>query len=266
MWPRAQACDGQSLTPGCTLKPLHKQAIKRLTEPAAQVTPALPSCVRTHLGEQLRALYRAAELQGTPALFQALLKRFEAALEARGEALTAEVRAGLITALPNLRAYALSLTRDRVRADDLVQETMLKGWRRRESYQAGTNLTAWLTTIMRNTFYSGHRKRVRESEDPDDTLAAQLSTAPSQGDRLDLQDLQTALGQLPEEQRAALRLVVIDGLTYEEAAELMGCPLGTVKSRINRSRQRLAELLGYSGSEIGSDWLSRSAVDHALSA
>ena len=142
MWPRAQACDGQSLTLGCALKPLHKQTIERLTEPAAQVPPALPSYVRTHLGEQLRALYGAAEPQGTPALFQALLDRLEAALKARGEALTAEVRAGLITALPNLRAYALSLTRDRVRADDLVQETMLKGWRRRESSQAGTNLTA----------------------------------------------------------------------------------------------------------------------------
>src|SRR3954451_18346524 len=153
--------------------PLHKQTIERLTEPAAQITPALPISVRAHLGEQWRAVYEAAEPQGTPALFQALLDRLEAALAARGEALTAEVRAGLITALPNLRAYALSLTRDGIRADDLVQETMLKGWRRRESYQAGTNLTAWLTTIMRNTFYSAYRKRARETEDLDDSLAAQ---------------------------------------------------------------------------------------------
>ena len=242
---------------------LHKHPVECPAEPAAQPYPALPTNVQAHLGEQLRALYEAAEPRGTPPLFQALLDRLEAALKARGEALTAEVRVGLITALPNLRAYALSLTRDSTRADDLVQETMLKGWRRRESYQAGTNLTAWLTIIMRNTFYSAYRKRVRETEDPDGTLAAQLSTTPSQGDRVDLQDVQTALEQLPEEQRKTLRLVVIDGLTYEEAAEIMGCPLGTVKSRINRSRQRLVELLGYSGSEIGSDWLSRSAVNQA---
>lgn len=253
------------LNPESHLMPVLNLTLEHSMKPAAQVAPVLPANVQVHLGEQLQVLYGSAGPQVTPALFQALLDRFEAALAKRRAALTAEVRAGLIAALPNLQAYALSLTRDRVRADDLVQETVLRGWSGREGYQAGTNLTAWLITIMRNTFNSAFRKRAREIEDPNDTFAAQLSTASSQGDRLDLQDLQRAMGQLPEEQRTALRLVFISGLTYEESAAILGCPLGTVKSRITRSRKRLTKLLGYSGSEIGTDWLSRTAVKQVSS-
>ncbi|WP_238245238.1 sigma-70 family RNA polymerase sigma factor [Methylobacterium iners] len=190
-----------------------------------------------------------------PDAFATLLTRLEAVLAERGEALTAEVRAGLTAAMPSLRAFALSLTRNHTRADDLVQETLLRAWRSRESFQAGTRLNAWLFMIMRNAFYSDHRKRKWEFEDVDGEAAARLSTAPSQGDKLDLQDMLAALQQLSEEQREAIVLICLNSMSYEEAAAVMACKLGTLKSRVSRGRERLAELLSYTAAELGNDGL-----------
>ena len=220
----------------------------------------LDNHILDYLGRHMRDLYGPTDLASAPQIFVALLARLERALAAQGEALTAEVRNGMLAAMPSLRAFARSLSRDHTRADDLVQETLMKAWKHRQNFQSGTNLEAWLFIIMRNTFYTEGRKRKREVQDTDDAIAERLSTAPSQGDRLDLQDMQVALQQLPEVQREALVLIVLNGISYEEAAAVMHCKLGTVKSRVCRGRQRLAEILGYSSVDLGSDRITRSVV------
>ena len=135
------------------------------------------------------------------------------------------------------------------RADDLVQETLLKAWSHMDSFQEGTNLRAWLFTILRNSFYSDIRKRRREIEDKDGKRAESLSVAPAQQGHLDMQDLRKALDMLPPDQREALVLIGAAGMSYEEAAEIAHCAVGTVKSRVNRARIKLAGLLGVEGAD-----------------
>ena len=154
-----------------------------------------------------------------------------------------EVRKGLVNAIPHLRAFAMSLCGRSALADDLVQETLTKAWAKSDSYQDGTNLMAWLFTILRNEFYSHLRKRKREVEDVDGAEAAQLVTAADQIPNLELGDFRVALAQLPEDQREAIILVGASGFSYEEAAEIMGCAVGTVKSRLSRARTRLSEIM-----------------------
>mgnify|MGYP000216617710 CR=1 FL=1 len=152
-------------------------------------------------------------------------------------------RDAIIEHLPALRAFALSLTRNGSAADDLVQDTIVKAWSKFASFKPGTNLRAWLFTILRNTFYSGRRKSKREVADVDGAYSNNLASKPEHDGRLALQDFQRAFVQLPDEQREALILVGASGFTYEEAAETCGCAVGTVKSRANRGRARLVELL-----------------------
>ncbi|QIE47659.1 RNA polymerase sigma factor [Pseudohalocynthiibacter aestuariivivens] len=149
----------------------------------------------------------------------------------------------LVTHLPAMRAFAMSLTRNAATADDLVQDAVVKAWSNFDKFQPGTNLRAWLFTILRNTFYSLHRKRRREVEDPDGVMADQLSEKPEHDGRLAMNDFRTAFAQLNDEQREALVLVGAEGFSYEEAAEMCGCAVGTIKSRTNRARKRLAELM-----------------------
>jgi RNA polymerase sigma-70 factor (ECF subfamily) len=160
-----------------------------------------------------------------------------------GSPLSDELRASLLKAIPHLRAFAISLTGKVDQADDLVQEAILRGLSHLDSFTPGTDLQAWLFTILRNLFYTSLRKRRREVEDPDGVMAGMLSTAPEQHGRLDLNDLRTALGKLSVEQREALLLVGAEGMSYEEAAAICEVNIGTIKSRINRARTRLAELL-----------------------
>ena len=138
----------------------------------------------------------------------------------------------------------MSLCGDIERADDLVQETLLKAWDHLESFQEGTNLRAWLFTILRNTYFSECRRRRREVEDRDGTKAAELAVHPGQHGHLDMQDFRRALNVLPPDQREALILVGAAGFSYEEAAAISGCAVGTIKSRVNRARSKLTELLG----------------------
>lgn len=145
--------------------------------------------------------------------------------------------------LPALRAYAMSLTRNSAAADDLVQDTIVKAWTNIASFQNGTNLRAWLFTILRNTFYSDRRKMRREVPDPDGEIAATLYDRPAHDGRLAMNDFRHAFDQLSPEHREVLMLVGAMGASYEEAAEMMGVAVGTVKSRANRARVRLAELL-----------------------
>ena len=152
-------------------------------------------------------------------------------------------RAELLAALPHLRAFAISLVGNMEDADDLVQDAVARGLTHIARFEPGTNLQAWLFTILRNLFYSNHRRRRREVEDVDGSYAERLVVAPEQGGHLDLADLRTALARLSPEQREAILLVGAEGLTYEEAAEICGVVVGTIKSRVNRARNRLAELM-----------------------
>ncbi|AQS46787.1 MULTISPECIES: RNA polymerase sigma factor [Thioclava] len=152
-----------------------------------------------------------------------------------------------------LRAFALSLTRNSASADDLVQDTIVKAWSNIEKFERGTNLRAWLFTILRNTFYSDRRKRKREVADPEGIHAASLYEKPAHDGRLAMNDFVEAFDQLSPEHREVLTLVGASGFSYEEAAGMMGVAVGTVKSRANRARARLAEMLGL---EEGEDILS----------
>ncbi len=160
-----------------------------------------------------------------------------------GSPLSDELRASLFKAIPHLRAFAISLTGRMDQADDLVQEAIVRGLSHLDSFTPGTNLQAWLFTILRNQFYTMARQRRREVEDPDGVMAGMLSTPPEQHGRFDLDDLRTALGKLPVEQREVLLLIGAEGMSYEEAAAICGTKVGTIKSRMNRARMHLAELL-----------------------
>jgi len=168
---------------------------------------------------------------------------------------SSEFKAALLAEVAQLRFFALSLTNAPDRADDLVQETLIKAWAAAHRFAPGTSIRAWLFTIMRNTFYSDYRKARREVQDTDGEQAAKLMTQPEQGGRLDLEDLKTALAALSEEQRVAILLVGASGVSYEEAAAICDCAVGTIKSRVNRARQKLMELMGIEApDEIGGDF------------
>lgn len=149
----------------------------------------------------------------------------------------------LIAAIPGLRAFGISLTSSGERADDLVQETLLKAWKSNASFERGTNMRAWLYTILRNEFYTQLRKRKREVEDADGVFSARLSVPAAQESHLDMEDMRAALAQLPPDQREAIILVGASGFSYEEAAEICLVAVGTIKSRVSRARARLTELL-----------------------
>lgn len=150
----------------------------------------------------------------------------------------------LASLVPNLRAFARSLCGNADQADDLVQETLVKAWRSRGSFAPGSNLKAWLFTILRNTFLSERRKRKFEVHDTDGKLALRLSVEEGQSSHMDLLDFSKAFATLPEEQREALILVGAEGFSYEDAAQMCGCAVGTIKSRVNRARAKLAQALG----------------------
>lgn len=128
-------------------------------------------------------------------------------------------------------------------ADDLVQETMLKAWRHADSFTEGTNFKAWVFTILRNTYYSIYRRRGREIQDADGFHASQVAVSAGQDGHMDLADFRKALARLPEEQREALIMIGAMGLSYEEAAAICHVAIGTVKSRVNRARVRIADIL-----------------------
>ena len=152
-------------------------------------------------------------------------------------------RDSVVAMIPALRAFAWSLSHNSSDADDLVQDTLIKAWTHRDKFEPGTNLRAWLFTILRNTYYTAVVRRRREVRDETGKYAATLSTGPTQDWSLAIRALQAALAQLPDEHREALILVGAAGLTYEEAAEVCGCALGTIKSRVNRARARLLKLM-----------------------
>jgi RNA polymerase sigma-70 factor, ECF subfamily len=171
------------------------------------------------------------------------------------------VREAILAAVPSLRAFAISLSGNVDRADDLVQETMLRALANIHSFQPGTNMSAWLFTILRNLFRSEYRKRRREVEDTDGSFAEGLKSHPEQLGRVEFQEFRAALSQLPAEQREALILVGASGFSYEEAADICDCAVGTIKSRVNRARSRLARLLSIDSVEdFGPDHTMRAVL------
>ena len=170
-------------------------------------------------------------------------------------------RQEMLDAIPHLRAFAISLTANITYADDLVQTALMRGLEYLDKYQPGTNMQAWLFTILRNQFYTEIRRRRREVPDPEGVMAGNLAVLPEQGARLDLNDMQAALARLSVEQREALLLVGAEGVSYEAAARICGTTLGTIKSRVNRARSRLVALLDMnSEAEIGPDAVTKAAI------
>src|SRR5215212_5190473 len=178
--------------------------------------------------------------------------------------LAPEVREALLAALPSLRAFAMSLAHSTDQADDLVQDAIVRALTNIGKFEPGTNMSAWLFTILRNLFYSECRRAKHEVPDPDGSYAGQLRTAPDQGARCDFQDLRKALARLSVEYREALILVAAEGLSYEEAAQVCGVPVGTMKSRVHRGRMRLAELLAlHDAEDFGPDRVMQAALQSA---
>jgi RNA polymerase sigma-70 factor (ECF subfamily) len=166
----------------------------------------------------------------------------------------------LVVAMPSLRAFAVALSGNVTTANDLVQETLLKAWSHQNLFQPGTNFKAWLFTILRNTYYSQYRRSRREVLDTG-KIADARCVSPNQPSHMDMIEFKKALLALPVDQREALILVGAEGYSYEEAASITGCAIGTVKSRVNRARVRLARTLEMVNvDELGADWSSRAVV------
>jgi len=173
------------------------------------------------------------------------------------------LKADLISAIPSLRAFAVSICGNSDRADDLVQETLVKAWGSLATFSEGTNLTAWLFTILRNIYYSEFRKRRREAPDPDGLIAGRLVAPESQHAHMDFLDFRDAMQKLPLDQREALILVGASGMSYEEAAQICGCAPGTMKSRVNRARNRLSDLMSAPPTAEPREWSSAEPLSAA---
>lgn len=155
----------------------------------------------------------------------------------------------LVAAIPRLRRYARVLTGDSTRADDLVQDTLARGWEKRRLWQAGTDLRAWLFTIMHNVYVNQlaltRREAAHVSLDSEmGGQAWQLPVRANQVDRVELLELVREMGRLPAEQREVLLLAAVEELRYEEIATLLSVPIGTVMSRLSRAREKLKRIVG----------------------
>jgi RNA polymerase sigma-70 factor (ECF subfamily) len=171
-------------------------------------------------------------------------------LEPKAEIRIAEAsnRDAMVAVIPSLRAFAISLSHNRDQAEDLVQQALLRGFANIKSFKSGTNMLAWLFTILRNEFYSECRRRRRRLESVDRN-ADGLASKPTQVAQVVHHEFCAALTKLPPEQRQALILIGASGLSYDQAAKMCGCPTGTMKSRVNRARAQLAQLLSIEGPE-----------------
>jgi len=151
-------------------------------------------------------------------------------------------RDAMLAAIPRLRAFAISLCGNADRADDLVQEALYHAWEHIDSYRPGS-MIAWLATILRNAFRCDYRKRRWEVADSDGRYAEMLTSRATQADRLEFDELLRALAKLPVDKRDALILVGASGFSYRETADICGCAMGTIKSRVSRGRVLLAKII-----------------------
>jgi RNA polymerase sigma-70 factor (ECF subfamily) len=155
----------------------------------------------------------------------------------------AAFKAELVALIPHLRAFARTLAGDPTAADDLAQDAMMKAWDARASYQMGTNMKAWTFMILRNQFYSEKRRSWRQTQLDQEAAERTLVAVDDPEAPVALDELRLGLGMLPAEQREALILVGAGGFAYEEAADICGCAVGTVKSRVSRARRALQGIL-----------------------
>lgn len=146
--------------------------------------------------------------------------------------------------IPALRAFARTFTRDASDGDDLVQETLMRALRSIDSFRPGTSLKSWLFTIMRNTYYTQYRKRVREGPGAQDCVSTRITVAAGQEWSVAEAEMKAALSRLGRDQQQILVMVAGLGFSYEEAATVMECAIGTVKSRLSRAREALAQEMG----------------------
>ena len=172
-------------------------------------------------------------------------------IEPRRQARTLDAaeRAAMLQLIPALRGFAVSLTGSADSADDLVQETLLRAIAHIDSFQAGTNMGAWLFTILRNLVFSQSRKKRRDVAYRLTCSQQSWKTHAEQHGKMELIQMRQALMQIPSDQREAIILVGASGFSYEEAAEVIGCAIGTVKSRVSRGRERLAKLMQVDASD-----------------
>lgn len=152
------------------------------------------------------------------------------------------IKAELRSLLPQLRGYARTFQRDAARADDLVQEAVLKAWENRSQFREGGNFKAWIYAILRNTARSQFRKTAKEVEDVDGVYSDTLATGGMQEGRLESLELQSALAELSPEQREAVILICACGVSYEEGARIAGVSVDALKTRVSRGRRRLLEV------------------------
>jgi len=155
----------------------------------------------------------------------------------------------LVDLIPRLRRYARALVGDRASADDLVQDTLERAWAKLHLYRRGTDLRAWLFTVMHNV----HVNKVRSARatDPLEDEMPELAQRAAQGDALAVRDLDRAIARLPDEQRAVLLLVTLEEMSYDQAARTLGIPIGTVMSRLSRAREKLrAMMLGQAAAKL----------------
>jgi RNA polymerase sigma-70 factor, ECF subfamily len=227
--------------------------------------PKLESSVeiRSHPQECLRGLIQVyATDNGTPSRLS-LKYQHVCIMVSRGDFKqaaknSAELREALLAHLPRLRALAIALCRNVDSADDLVQDTILRALANIDRFQPGTCMTAWLFTILRNLLRSQYRKRMREAEYDEENHIPK--SAPRQMDQLQIRELWRALQELPWEQQEALVLVAASNMSYADAARICGCAVGTVKSRVNRARARLANLLDLEDRDYGPDSITRAVL------
>lgn len=154
-----------------------------------------------------------------------------------------QFREELTQAIPHMRAFARSLTGDAASADDLAQDALMKAWSARDKFKAGTNFRAWVLTIVRNQFYSDKRRSWRQADWDQELAERTLPAVDNQEQIVALDELRRGLSELPDDQREALILVGAGGYSYEEAAEICGCAIGTVKSRVSRARAALEGIM-----------------------
>jgi RNA polymerase sigma-70 factor, ECF subfamily len=167
----------------------------------------------------------------------------------------------MLAAVPEMRAFAMNLCHQPDRVDDLVQEALVRAIANISSFKPGTNMTAWLFTILRNNFLNEYRKSRHEVADSNEHFVGTMTSQPEQESRVQLDEFRTALAKLPYDQREAVILVGGAGLSYEEAAEICHCAIGTVKSRAFRGRARLAELMSVdSPQDLGPDRAIQAAL------
>jgi len=149
----------------------------------------------------------------------------------------------IATHIPQLRRYARALTGDYTAAEDLVQDTLERAWKRIGLWRLGSDLRAWLFTIMHNLYVNQLKANSRKQGQPPEQATLDLSVRPTQEDRLELRDLNKALRRLSNEQREVLLLVGLEQMSYEEVAKVLGIPIGTVMSRLSRGRDQLRAMM-----------------------